>query len=63
MTEELVFFLWKHRLYTPESLILPDGTAIEVIHPGNHNHDAGPDFSIQELELEILSGPEMPRSM
>lgn len=44
MTEEFLIFLWKHRLYLPESLILPDGTALEVIHPGEHNRDAGPDF-------------------
>lgn len=44
MTEELLIFLWKHKLFSPESLILPDGTPVEVIHPGEHNRDAGPDF-------------------
>jgi hypothetical protein len=44
MTEDLLKFLWKHKLYLPESLTLPDGSVIEVVHPGVHNHDAGPDF-------------------
>lgn len=44
MTEELLKFLWKHKLYLPESLTFEDGSAIEVIHPGESNHDAGPDF-------------------
>lgn len=44
MTEELLVFLWRHRLYLPESLQLPDGRNIEVIHPGELNSNAGPDF-------------------
>jgi hypothetical protein len=44
MTEELLIFLWKHKLYAPESLVVSDGSTMEVIHPGDHNRDAGPDF-------------------
>lgn len=44
MTEELLIFLWKHKLFSPGSLVLPDGTEVEVIHPGEHNRDSGPDF-------------------
>ncbi len=44
MTEELLKFLWKHKLYLPQSLTFEDGSAVEVIHPGEHNSDAGPDF-------------------
>ncbi len=51
MTEELLIFLWKHKLYSPESLILSDGTAIEIIHPGDHNHDSGPDFFNTRIKI------------
>lgn len=44
MTEELLIFLWKNKLYSPESLMFPDGTPVEVINPGDLNRDAGPDF-------------------
>jgi hypothetical protein len=44
MTEDLLKFLWKHKLYLPESLKFADGSVLEVIHPGEHNYDAGPDF-------------------
>lgn len=52
MTEELLMFLWKHKLYAPESLILSDGTDIEVIHPGEHNRDAGPDFFNTRIKID-----------
>ncbi|HEX3007041.1 MAG TPA: DUF2851 family protein [Bacteroidales bacterium] len=44
MTEDLLIFLWKNKLYFPETLILSDGTTIEVVHPGERNNDSGPDF-------------------
>lgn len=51
MTEELLAFLWKHKLYTPDSLRLSDGSSIEVIHPGEHNRDAGPDFFNTRIKI------------
>jgi hypothetical protein len=51
MTEEFLMFLWKHRLYSPESLFLSDGIPIEVIHPGEHNRDAGPDFFNTRIKI------------
>jgi hypothetical protein len=43
MTEEFLHYIWQYRLYTP-NLALPSGEQVEVIHPGTHNTDAGPDF-------------------
>lgn len=43
MTEEFLHYLWKFRLLDKE-LISASGDSITVIHPGEHNHDSGPDF-------------------
>ncbi len=42
--EQLLHYVWKHRLYAPTGLSTTDGRPVEVIDPGLHNHDAGPDF-------------------
>ncbi len=43
MTEEFLHYIWQYRLYNP-NLVLRSGERIEVIHPGMHNSDSGPDF-------------------
>lgn len=43
-------YIWKHRLF--ESVgILRDGRRIEVMSPGIHNTDAGPDFSYARISI------------
>ena len=44
MKEEFLHYLWKYSLYYTDRLIDSDGNPIEVIHPGEYNHDSGPDF-------------------
>lgn len=44
MTEQLLHYVWKHKLLPPGELLTTDGRQVEVIDPGLHNHDAGPDF-------------------
>jgi len=44
MKEEFLHYLWKYNLYDPESLLDGEGNRITVIHPGEYNHDSGPDF-------------------
>jgi len=44
MKEEFLHYLWKYSLYHTDRLVDPDGNPIEVIHPGEYNHDSGPDF-------------------
>jgi hypothetical protein len=43
MTEEFLHYIWQYRLYKPE-LVLQTGEKVDVIHPGTHNTDSGPDF-------------------
>lgn len=50
MTEAFLSFLWKYRLYNPECMIV-DGDEIEVVHPGELNHNSGPDFFNTQLKI------------
>lgn len=43
MTEEFLHYIWQYRLYSHD-LVLQTGEKLEVLHPGVHNTDSGPDF-------------------
>lgn len=43
MTEEFIHFLWKFRMLRP-GLRTTAGEELQIIHPGEHNTDSGPDF-------------------
>jgi hypothetical protein len=51
MTEELLHFIWKYRVFEPIDLKCADGTPIEVLDPGIHNTDAGPDFFNAKIKI------------
>ncbi len=55
MKEEFLHFVWKNGLYNADSLSDNDGNQIRVIHPGEYNHDSGPDFFNSRL---IINGTE-----
>lgn len=42
--EQLLHYVWKHRMFPLEPLATTDGQRVEVIDPGLHNYNAGPDF-------------------
>ena len=42
--EELLHYTWKHRLFPLKELKTTDGRPVEVIDPGLHNRNSGPDF-------------------
>ena len=42
--EQLLHYVWKHKLFPLLELQTSDGDAVEVIDPGLHNRNAGPDF-------------------
>ena len=44
MKEEFLHYLWKNMLYDVDDLHDRYGNKIVVLNPGEHNHDAGPDF-------------------
>ncbi len=52
MKEEFLHYLWKYSLYDPASLIDKNGNKIVVVHPGQYNHDAGPDFFNSRITID-----------
>lgn len=44
MTEAFLHYLWKHRLFDFMNVQTTDGEPLQIIFPGYHNADAGPDF-------------------
>jgi len=50
--ENLLHYVWKHRLYVPGNFKTTDKSALEIIDPGTHNTDAGPDFFNAKIKLD-----------
>lgn len=52
MTENLLQFIWQHRLYAPNKLLKTmDGETLTVVHPGRFNLHAGPDFLEAKIKI------------
>ncbi|MGL5772286.1 MAG: DUF2851 family protein [Bacteroidales bacterium] len=49
--ENLLHYVWKYRLFDTSALKTPDGEVIELIDPGFHNQDSGPDFFNSKLRI------------
>lgn len=56
--EELLIYVWKHKLMQMYNLHTTSGTSIEIIDVGQHNTDAGPDFFNAKIRIGsiILAG-------
>lgn len=52
--EFLLHYVWQHRLWTgcAEQLTTPDGHTVEVVDPGVHNLQAGPDFFNAKVRID-----------
>ncbi|HHZ65028.1 MAG TPA: DUF2851 family protein [Flavobacteriales bacterium] len=51
MNEEFLHYIWKFQLLDHVALRTADGEAIQVVHPGTHNTDAGPDFFNSKVRI------------
>lgn len=49
--EQLLHYVWQYRLLPPGPLETTDGRSVEVLDPGLHNHDSGPDFFNAKVRL------------
>lgn len=50
--EQLLHYVWKHRLWPLHELETTDGRLVEVVDPGLHNRqDAGPDFFNAKVKI------------
>ncbi len=52
MHEELLHYIWGHRLIPPAPLSTSAGQRISIIDPGLHNTDAGPDFFNAKIRID-----------
>ncbi|MEC3881723.1 DUF2851 family protein [Parapedobacter sp. 10938] len=52
LSEDILHFIWKYRLFTTQDLRTQSGKQIRVLHMGTHNHDAGPDFLAARVVID-----------
>ena len=53
--EELLHYVWKHKLFTLKPLQTTDGQPIEIIDPGLANMHAGPDFFNAKIKINDVT--------
>jgi hypothetical protein len=51
MTESLLQYIWKLRLFNSNHLRTKTGEAVEILHQGFENHHSGPDFSDARIKI------------
>ncbi|TDQ73849.1 DUF2851 family protein [Sphingobacterium yanglingense] len=49
--EELLYFIWRYRLYNQGDLKTTQGEVLKVIDVGQRNYHAGPDFELATIQL------------
>ena len=50
--EELLHYVWKHRIFPLNELTTTTGQRLEIIDTGLANRDAGPDFFNAKIKIE-----------
>ena len=50
--EQLLHYVWKHRIFPLKELTTTTGQQLEIIDTGLYNRDAGPDFFNAKLKLD-----------
>ena len=50
--EQLMQYIWQHRLWRSEDMTTNDGRHVRVLDPGLLNSDAGPDFFNAKVEID-----------
>ncbi|PBQ32262.1 hypothetical protein CNR22_10925 [Sphingobacteriaceae bacterium] len=53
-SEELLQFIWRHKLLKPVPLITKAGNTLTLLNPGELNVDAGPDFFNAKIKINEL---------
>ena len=49
--EQLLHYVWKHKLFPLKPLTTTEGLALEIIDPGLYNSNAGPDFFNAKIKV------------
>ena len=58
MTEKLLQYIWQFQHFNQSSLQTTTGDHLQIIVPGRHNKDQGPDFLNEQVRIAntILAG-------
>ena len=51
MKEEFLHYLWKYKMFNTSNLQTQANEKVEVVHPGLHNIDSGPDFFNAKIKI------------
>ncbi len=51
MKEDLLQYIWQFQYFNSSQLQTTSGEAIQIIHPGNHNSNQGPDFTEAKIKI------------
>lgn len=51
MREEIIHFIWKYSYHTFQGLTTATGETVEILTPGIHNTDSGPDFFNAKIKM------------
>lgn len=51
MTEDLLYYIWQHKLFNSNNLKTELGEPIHVIKPGDRHNDSGPDFFNARIKI------------
>jgi hypothetical protein len=54
MKEAFLHYIWKNKVFDHDHLFLEDGKKVEVIFPGYHNADSGPDFLEAKIRIDDI---------
>lgn len=49
--EQLLHYCWKHKMWPATGMATTDGRPVEVLDPGLHNRNAGPDFFNAKVKI------------
>ena len=49
--ERMLHYVWLHKIFPLRQLFTTDNQSIEVVYPGLHNSDAGPDFLNAQVKI------------
>ena len=53
--ELMLHYVWKHKIFPLHKLTTTDGKRVEVINPGTHNTNAGPDFINALIKIDDIT--------
>ena len=54
MKEDLLQFIWEFQYFNSNELQCTDGDLIQIIHPGTHNSNQGPDFKEAKIKINDI---------